>query len=639
MTQRKPSKKRDGAWSIADSAQLYNLERWGENLFGINKQGELTVSPQSENSSISLYAIAQELIQQGVSLPVLLRFPELLEKRVKVLCHAFAVAKEKEEYKGSYTPIYPVKANQQRIAVETLISTGLIGLEVGSKAELMAILTLSLPSDTIIICNGYKDQEYIRLALTAQKMSMRSYIIIEKAAEVEIIAQEAEALDISPQIGIRIRLASTGQGKWQDSGGGKAKFGLTSTQLIDTISLLEKAHLVGGVQMMHFHVGSQIPNIHDIQKILTEAARFYAELRAMNIPIKIIDVGGGLGVDYDGSLSSRSFSRNYTIEEYADNVIFIFKDICQNCTLPYPDIITETGRAIAAYHSILITDIINTETSAPPRNFTITKRKKQPDIINELRQQLDNITTRSALEAYHNATYWLHEAHVMFSYGIITLEQRAHTEQLIYNIYLKVRNILKKKEYSVAHYEALEDLNDKLVDRYFVNFSLFSSVPDAWAIQQLFPIMPLQRLQEYPDRHVTLHDITCDSDGRFNKYVHSYGFETNLPLHAPTKNSPYLIGIFLIGAYQESLSNIHNLFGTVHSVNVCTTEDGHYTLSPLTRGDSVESIINHFHYKTDKKLLEKLKKRFARIEKNSSLQYKYTQVLTTALNNYTYFKR
>ncbi len=631
--------KKKGKWGIADSAQLYNIQGWGEGLFGINTHGELTVSPRPGNSSINLYAIAQDLIHQGFSLPIQLHFPELLEERLTNLCQAFTAAKEKEKYRGNYTPIYPIKVNQQRNIVETLTSTNLIGLEAGSKAELMAILTLSLPNNTLIICNGYKDSEYIRLALIAQKMGLRPYIVIEKIDEVNMITQEATALDITPCLGVRIRLASMGQGKWQDCGGGKAKFGLNSNQILYAITLLKKANFIDSLQMMHFHVGSQLPNIHDIQKILTEAARFYIELKALHVPIKIIDVGGGLGVDYEGSLSSRSFSRNYTIGEYADNIIFIFKDICNNHKLPHPDIITETGRALTAYQSVLITDIINTEPLLFPYQPIIKREKKQPDIIKELQSQLEHITTHSALEAYHNATYWLHEAHIMFSYGIITLEQRAHAEQLIYTIYLKVRNILETKDHSVAHYEALNDLKDQLVDRYFVNFSLFSSTPDAWAIQQLFPIMPLHRLREYPNRQVTLHDLTCDSDGRFNKYVHSHGFETHLPLHTPLKNKPYFIGIFLTGAYQQTLSNLHNLFGKVHSVDVHTRGTEDYTLSQLTTGDTIKNIIEYFNYNTDSTMLEKLKNRFLGLQEGSSEQEKYMQEIEAALKGYTYLMR
>ncbi|WPD21956.1 MAG: biosynthetic arginine decarboxylase [Candidatus Electrothrix scaldis] len=631
--------RRKKKWCTTDSAQLYNIAQWGEGLFGINQAGELTVSPQPDKGTISLYAIAQDLTQQGISLPILLRFPEILEQRVKKLNYAFAQAIKKEEYTGTYTTIYPIKVNQQHIVVNTLASTNLIGLEAGSKAEMMAILTLPVSNNTTIVCNGYKDREYIRLALVAQKLGLCSYIVIEKATEVKIITEEAATLNIVPQLGIRIRLASVGQGKWQDSGGEKAKFGLNAAQILDAIKLLRKEGLINSLKLMHFHVGSQIPNIHDIQKILTEAARFYAELHALNVPINVIDAGGGLGVDYEGSLSSRPFSRNYTTEEYADNIIYTFKEICKAHQLPHPDILTETGRAIAAYHSMLLTDIVNTELSTYFSPIRSKSRDDDPDIIKDLQFQLGNISPHSALEAYHNATYWLHEAHVMFSYGIITLEQRAHAEQLIHNTYLKVSNILKKKEYSIAHYEALDDLKDKLVDRYFVNFSLFSSAPDAWAIQQLFPIMPLHRLHEYPDRHVTLHDLTCDSDGHFDKYVHSHGFESHLPLHTSVNDEPYLIGIFLIGAYQESLSNLHNLFGTAHSVNVYTTEKGGYTISDISKGDSVTNMIKYFQYNTDQIQPSPLQKRLSNLQEDSEQRDKYIQVIEAALKNYTYFMR
>ena len=535
---------------IAQSRVLYNIENWSEGYFDINEAGEMVVSPIPNQVSISLYKLAQSFAANGLSLPVLVRFPNILHHRVESLCNAFAYAMRIENYHANYTPVYPIKVNQQHHVVKEIISTGQVGLEAGSKAELMAVLALAPPNDGIIICNGYKDREYIRLALIGQQMGLHPYLVIEKASELNLIIAESDNLEIIPRLGIRVRLASIGKGKWQNTGGEKSKFGLNAAQVLEIITCINEAGFIDSFQLMHFHLGSQIPNIRDIQSGLREAARYYAELRALGMPIQTVDVGGGLGIDYDGTRSRGACSINYSIQEYANNVVHEFGDICNTLDLPQPNIITESGRALTAHHAVLITNIIDIE-SAPGAVQPTPATTAEPTIIQDLWYGFTNLNQRSAIEAYHDAVYWLSEAQTMFTHGILNLTQRAHAEQLYYATCWQVRNLLQTNRHSRAYQEVLDELNEKLADKYFGNFSLFQSVPDAWAIKQLFPILPLHRLNEYPHRRATLQDLTCDSDGQFENYVNNDGVSTSLPVHVPNPAEPYLLGIFLIGAYQE----------------------------------------------------------------------------------------
>jgi len=625
------------SWNLAESRELYNVERWSEGCFDVNQDGEMMLVAGPDGAGISLYRLAKDLIARGFALPVLVRFPDILKQRVKRLCEAFALAMENEGYHAQYTLIYPIKVNQQRSVVEAIVHTGQTGIEAGSKSEMMAILALSPPDGSIVICNGYKDREYVRLALIGQELGLKTYIVIEKVSELELIVQEAADLNLVPRLGIRVRLASVGKGKWVDSGGEKSKFGLNAAQIIHVIRCIEEQGLLGSLQLMHFHVGSQIPDIHDIQKILSEAARFYAELRALGAPIGIVNAGGGLGVDYEGMLSSRPFSRNYSVEEYATNIIYEFKEICNALDLPHPDIVTETGRAITAHHGVLITNIVDME----PVSESATVRPASaddPEIIQDLWYQLNNINQSSPLEAYHNALHWLNEVHVMFSYGVIDLEQRARAEGIIHDICLEVRSLLEADLQARGYLEVLDQINDKLADRYFANFSLFASAPDAWAVDQLFPIVPLNRLQEYPGIRVTLQDLTCDSDGEFKKYVHSQGGETSLPVHPPAPGEPYLFGIFLVGAYQEILGDMHNLFGNTHSVNVQIEGDGEYLLADTFNGDTVQKVLGYVDFNTGT-LLETFAKRLESSRFTREQRQIYLQNLRSVLHGYTYLSR
>jgi len=622
---------------IAQSRVLYNIENWSEGYFDINEAGEMVVSPIPNQVSISLYKLAQSFAANGLSLPVLVRFPNILHHRVESLCNAFAYAMRIENYHANYTPVYPIKVNQQHHVVKEIISTGQVGLEAGSKAELMAVLALAPPNDGIIICNGYKDREYIRLALIGQQMGLHPYLVIEKASELNLIIAESDNLEIIPRLGIRVRLASIGKGKWQNTGGEKSKFGLNAAQVLEIITCINEAGFIDSFQLMHFHLGSQIPNIRDIQSGLREAARYYAELRALGMPIQTVDVGGGLGIDYDGTRSRGACSINYSIQEYANNVVHEFGDICNTLDLPQPNIITESGRALTAHHAVLITNIIDIE-SAPGAVQPTPATTAEPTIIQDLWYGFTNLNQRSAIEAYHDAVYWLSEAQTMFTHGILNLTQRAHAEQLYYATCWQVRNLLQTNRHSRAYQEVLDELNEKLADKYFGNFSLFQSVPDAWAIKQLFPILPLHRLNEYPQRRATLQDLTCDSDGQFENYVNNDGVSTSLPVHVPNPAEPYLLGIFLIGAYQEILGDMHNLFGDTYSVNVHIKPDGNYELVAPHEGDTVQTMLHYVNFDTGL-LRNTYRKRLQAAPLTAEQRQSYVRELEAGLVGYTYLEK
>ncbi len=620
-------------WNAIESRKLYNIEHWSEGYFDVDQHGEVIVTSTPEQNNISLYKLAQELKNQGFSLPILVRFPSILQHRINSLYDAFNTAMQQENYKANYTAVYPIKVNQQHQVIDAILNTGKAGLESGSKSELMAILALA-PKGSVVICNGYKDREYIRLALIGQQIGINIYLVIEKASELQLIIAEAKSLNVVPRLGVRVKLASIAKGKWQNSGGEKSKFGLNSAQILDIIDLINEAGFIDSLQLMHFHIGSQIPNIRDIQKGLYEAGRYYSELRALGVPIHTIDVGGGLGIDYEGMRSRRPCSINYNIQEYANNVIHEFSEICNTFNLPQPHIITETGRAITAHHAVLITNITDTETISD----TIQPASaKDPEVIQDLWLQLNSITKHSALEVYHNAVYWLNEVHTLFSYGIIDLKQRAHAEQLYYAICKQVQVLLEDTSNSKIYRDVCDELNEKLADKYFANFSLFQSVPDAWAIDQLFPIMPLHRLNEYPNRRATLQDLTCDSDGQFKNYVSSNGIDTNLPVHTIAPNEEYLFGIFLIGAYQEILGDMHNLFGDTHSVNVKITTDGNYELIAPIKGDTVKTMLDYVNFDTDQ-LLNVYHDNLYNTNLTAEQKQLYLQELKAGLENYTYLK-
>ncbi len=583
-------------WDIDKARRLYNIAHWSGGYFDIGAEGHLLArpSPREQHCVIDLYALTRELSAQGLTLPVLVRFSGILHDRVRTLNEAFAAAMASAGYHGRFTAVYPIKVNQQRSVVAEILQHGAdpVGLEAGSKPELMAVLAESRPG-ALVVCNGYKDREYVRLALIGRALGQRVYIVVEKPDELELVIEESRALAVKPLIGARVRLASIGAGKWQNTGGEKSKFGLSGTQLLHAVERLRTARMLPALQMMHFHMGSQIAHIGHIQAAMREAARFYAELRQLGAAVRCINVGGGLGVDYEGSRSRSDCSMNYSVAEYAHNIVRALAEVCGEQGLPHPDIVSESGRALTAHHAVLVTNVIDVELATTPAVLE-PPAADEAQILRDMWEGLQMLPERSPVEAYHDAAYRISQVQGMFNHGVLNLAQRARAEQISHATFDKVRARLDPG--LKAHREILDELNEKLADKYFCNFSLFQSVPDVWAINQIFPVVPLHRLDEAPTRRGVLCDITCDSDGRVDLYVNGEGVQPSLRLHALRNGEPYLLGIFLVGAYQEILGDMHNLFGDTHSVHVALGPDGRHHLQQPLRGDTVSAVLRYVHF-------------------------------------------
>jgi arginine decarboxylase len=551
-----------------------------------------------------------------------------------MLTRAFANAKNKFNYTGQYTAVYPIKVNQQRQVIEHVLATpdAHVGLEAGSKPELMAVLALS-PADSksLIICNGYKDKEYIQLALIGNELGHQVYIIIEKLSELEVVLSEAKRMKIEPKIGFRVRLASMGKGRWQNTGGEKAKFGLSSEQVLSGIQSLKDHHLLHCFHALHMHMGSQMAHIRDIQHGLLEGVRFYAELRQLGVDIKIVDIGGGLAVDYTGTQTRADFSMNYSLEEYAHNVVRIFSEACKTYELPQPHIITEAGRSMMAHHAVLITNLVDREAANGYGAEIVAE--DDPSVLQELAETLATVSTLSPTEAYHNALHGLHEAQNLFVYGALNLKQRAIAESLYHAICRQVRERLNPLVR--AHAKVLDELNEKLATKIFANFSVFQSLPDAWALDQPFPVLPLSRLDETLSERGIVQDLTCDSDGQIGLYVDNMGVETSLPLPAHDENKPYLLGFFLAGAYQEILGDMHNLFGDADSVHVQLEPDGSYSLHHAKCGDMVSDVLRYVGFDS-KELLSAFRRKMAQVDLSPDKKAQYLARLEQGLSAYTY---
>lgn len=603
-------------WTIDKARQLYAVPQWGDGYFSINSQGHVSVKPSQDGPvQIDLYDVARELQGKGLHYPVLLRFPDILRDRIRRLQHAFDSARAAHGYLGAYTPVYPIKVNQQGNVVDGIISAEHIGLEAGSKPELLAVLGLSKPGG-IVICNGYKDRFYIRAALLGQFLGLKVHIVIEKPSELDLIIEEATKLGVKPNLGVRVRLSTLGAGKWQNSGGEKSKFGLHPSEILHLLQQLQELAWLDCLQLMHFHMGSQIANIHDIKLALKEAAQFFVQLHQAGAPIGVIDVGGGLGVDYDGSGSRRDCSMNYGLEEYAHNIVRGFAQICSAHGLPQPDIITESGRAITAHHAVLITNVTDTE--------------RLPGVETAPAAALGNVA-----ESYHNAQFDISHARAQFVHGDLSLADLAQAERHYAGLCAQVLRQLNLE--NRHHREIAEDLEEKLADKVFCNFSLFQSLPDIWGIDQIFPIMPIHRLLEQPTRRAILQDLTCDSDGRIDHYVDSQNIAHTLALHDIDLNQPYLLGFFMVGAYQEILGDMHNLFGDTHSINIELTADG-YRFGDFMLGENVSELLDYVHINT-----ERLTAAYQQKLQNSGLppasQQLYAAELAAGLTAYTYLEK
>ena len=589
------TRKDDGSqWTVADSRSVYGIRHWGAGYFSINDAGRVEVRPNGPDSTpIDLYEQVEELRQSGLSLPLLVRFPDILQDRMRKLTGAFDASIARLEYGNRYTALYPIKVNQQEAVVENIIATEkvAIGLEAGSKPELLAVLALA-PKGGTIVCNGYKDREFIRLALIGQKLGHNVFIVIEKESEVALVIEEAAELKVAPQIGLRVRLSSLASSKWADTGGEKSKFGLSAAQLLSVVERFRKAGLDQGIRLLHFHMGSQIANIADYRKGFREAIRYYGELRALGLPVDHIDVGGGLGVDYDGTHSRNASSINYDMEDYADAVVDMLKEFCDRQEIPHPHIFSESGRAMTAHHAVLlvqVTDVERHNDDVPEIDAAV----EQPEVLQVLIDLLDDSDPEMVAETYWRATHYVSEAAAQYSAGKLDLPQKALAEQCYFAICRRLYNQLKARQRS--HRQVLDELNDKLADKYICNFSVFQSLPDTWAIDQILPILPLNRLEEEPLRRAVLQDLTCDSDGKINQYVDEQSIETSLPVHELRDGEDYVLGIFLVGAYQEILGDMHNLFGDTDSVNIYQNQDGSIYHAGIETHDTIEDMLRYVH--------------------------------------------
>jgi len=586
-------------WRIEDSAELYNINGWGINFFSINEKGHVTVTPKKNGIQVDLHELVEELQLRDVSAPMLLRFPDILDNRIEKMASCFKLAAEEYEYKAQNFIIYPIKVNQMRPVVEEIVGHGKkfnIGLEAGSKPELHAVIAINTDNDSLIICNGYKDEDYIELALLAQKMGRRIYLVVEKLNELKLIIKIANRLKVKPNLGIRIKLASSGSGKWEDSGGDASKFGLTSSELLEALDILEKKEMQDCLKLVHFHIGSQVTKIRRIKLAMREASQFYVQLYLKGFNVEFVDIGGGLGVDYDGTRSSSSESSvNYSIQEYVNDAIATMVDVSDKNNIPHPNIITESGRSLTAHHSVLIFEVLETST-LPTMGEEEVSKEDDHELVRELFSLWEQLNQSKMLETWHDAQQIREEALDLFSLGHLDLKTRAQIERLFWSITKEIHQMTSELKHIP---EELLYLPKLLSDKYFCNFSLFQSLPDSWAIDQIFPIIPIQRLDEKPERSATIQDITCDSDGKIDNFISTRNFSYYLPVHGLKAKEPYYMGVFLVGAYQEILGDLHNLFGDTNAVHISVDSKG-YSIDQIIDGETVAEVLDYVQYNAKK---------------------------------------
>lgn len=627
-------------WRIEDSAELYNITGWGLKYFSINDNGHVQVTPREGCASVDLKELMDELQIRDITAPVLLRFPDILDNRIEKISRCFKQAAEEYKYGAQNFIIYPIKVNQMRQVVDEIVSHGKkfnIGLEAGSKPELHAVLATNIDEHNLIICNGYKDENYVELALLAQKMGRRIFLVVEKLNELHLIARLAKRIGVRPNIGIRIKLSSSGSGKWEESGGDHSKFGLNSSELLEAVDALAKYKMEDCLKLIHFHIGSQITKIRRIKNALREATQFYVQLTKMGFSIDFIDIGGGLGVDYDGTRSSASEnSMNYSIQEYANDAISAIVDACEKNGLKQPNVITESGRSLSAHHSILIIETLET-TQLPVWNDNEEVSDSDHELARELYQIWDRLGQQSLLESWHDALQIREEALDRFSLGMLDLHTRAQIEKLFWSVAREVNDIAK----AMKHVPEELRISKMLPDKYFCNFSLFQSLPDSWAIDQMFPIMPISRLDEKPTRTATIQDVTCDSDGKINCFISSHGFSNALPIHPIKNGESYYLGVFLVGAYQEILGDMHNLFGDTNTVHVSVHKDG-YEIEQIIDGETVAEVLDYVQY-NPKKLVRNVETWVTRSMKSGKITpeegREFLSNYRSGLYGYTYLEK
>ena len=586
-------------WRIEDSAELYNINGWGINFFSINEKGNVVVTPKKNDVKVDLSELIDELQLRDVSTPVLLRFPDILDSRIEKMSDCFSIAAEEYGYKAKNYIVYPINVKQMRPVVEEIVNHGKkfnIGLEAGSKPELHAVIGFNTDNDSLIICNGYKDEDYIELALLAQKMGRQIYVVVEKLNELKLIARISKRLKIKPNLGIRVKLASSGSGKWEDSGGDASKFGLNSSELLEALDFLEKNKLKDCLRLVHFHIGSQVTKIRRIKIALREAAQYYVQMHELGFHVDFVDIGGGLGVDYDGTRSSSSESSvNYSIQEYVNDAISTMVDASDKNGIAHPNIITESGRSLTAHHSVLVFEVLETTTS-PSWDEEIDIKTSDHELVQELYSLWDTINQPRMLETWHDAQQIREEALDRFTLGLIDLKTRAQVERLFWTIAKEIQLMTEELKHVP---EELLILPKLLSDKYFCNFSIFQSLPDSWAIDQIFPIIPIQRLDEKPDRSATIQDITCDSDGKIDNFISTRKISYYLPVHSIKQKERYYIGVFLVGAYQEILGDLHNLFGDTNAVHVSVDDKG-YSIDQIIDGETVAEVLDYVQYNPKK---------------------------------------
>ncbi len=627
-------------WKVQDAVETYGVRLWGKGYFGINKAGHVAVMPNKRpDESIDLKELVDQLQERGIQLPILLRFTDILRHRVGEIHDAFRAAIKEFDYQGDYCCVYPIKVNQQRHVVEEILDFGKpfhFGLEAGSKPELLAVLALTNGLDTPIICNGFKDEEFIQMTMLARKIGKQVIPVVEKFTELESIVRHAEELKVRPALGVRVKLASRGAGRWRSSAGYRSKFGLTLTEVLEAVEYLKQRGLGDCLQLVHFHLGSQITNIRSIKNALTEAARVYVELHRVGAGVRYLDIGGGLGIDYDGSQTDFESSVNYTLQEYANDAVFRIKGVCDEAGVPHPTIISESGRAVVAYHSLLVFDVLGVS------NFD--RYEVPPEVPADAPQQLTDLWAihrdlkkKNILESYHDAVQAVDEALNMFNLGALSIEMRALAERLFWAVCSKMLKLVRDMDYTPEELEGLEAL---LSDTYFCNFSIFQSMPDSWAIKQLFPIMPIHRLNEVPTRRAVLGDVTCDSDGKIDQFIDLRDVRNTLQLH-PYNGEPYYLGAFLLGAYQEILGDLHNLFGDTNAVHVSLDDNGEINVDTVIKGDTVREVLAYVQYSAEE-LMARMRKDVERAVRAGKISLGESKQMLrfyeTGLDGYTYLE-
>ncbi len=627
-------------WTIQDSLDAYHIAKWGQGYFSINGEGHITVhAAKDPGRSIDLKNLVDQLLTRGISLPILIRFSDVLRHRLTEIHQAFQNAIDEFEYEGAYRCVYPVKVNQQRHVVQEILDFGReypVGLEAGSKPELLAVLAVTHGRDVPVICNGFKDDEFIETVMLAQKIGKRVIPVVERFTELELIVKVAEKLRVKPQIGVRVKLASGGAGRWESSAGYRSKFGLTATEVVEALRTLDKRGMADCLRLLHFHPGSQVTNIRKIKEAITEAARVYAELIQAGAGLEMLDVGGGLGIDYDGSQSSFESSVNYSLQEYANDIVFRLKSVCDQAGVAHPTIVSESGRAMVAYHSVLVFNVLGASSFEEFR-IPDSLPEDSPQPLSDLHWIARNLDGKNYLEAYHDAVQLREEALNLFNLGYLSLEQRSISESLYWSICRDLLGIIRGLDHVPEEFSSLEAL---ISDTYFCNYSVFQSMPDSWAIDQLFPITPIHRLDQEPTRRAILADITCDSDGRVDRFIDAHGVSPVLPLHS-FEGKPYYLAVFLVGAYQEILGGLHNSLGDTNAVHVSLEPSGEVRVDHVVQGDRVKDVLSYVEYNADQ-LLSLMRRAIERAVRDRKISLEESGRLLrfyeSGLRGYTYLE-